>query len=88
MMQAQDRHDGTMSKGNTRGGKLRMDSSTWLPNVRVEAVGSSRHSSEDRPSSGRDGNESAEEGSRRSTSRNKGEDKHRDAETAPSLINE
>lgn len=89
MLQALDRHDGTMSKGNTRGGKPRMDPATWLSSFRAESVGPSRVSSGSRPPSGKEGDDSADESKRRrSVSRNRGEDRHRDSETATSLIDE
>lgn len=52
-----DRRDGTMSKGNTKGGRPPMDNATWLSSFRADSVGPSRISSESRPPSGpeRDG---------------------------------
>ncbi|KAH8109914.1 WD40-repeat-containing domain protein [Phellopilus nigrolimitatus] len=74
---AADRRDGTMSKGNTKGGRPRMGPAI-LSNFLAESVGSSRLGSESRPPS-------AEE---RSRGRGRTDDGPRDSENATSLLDE
>ena len=78
-----DRRDGTMTKGNARGDRTRVDNTTWLQNVRTDSVGPSRYSSGSRPSSvlGRN-TPNLESGARRSTSRSRPEDTSRESENA------
>lgn len=85
LLNVQDRRDGTMSKGNTKGGKTRMDPATWLSSFRQESVVASRVSSESRPRSvlGQTGFDVYH---RRSGSRGRHEEVVRDQESSSSAL--
>ncbi|EJD08524.1 uncharacterized protein FOMMEDRAFT_101954, partial [Fomitiporia mediterranea MF3/22] len=87
---AVERRDGTMSKGNTKGVRQRMDTATWLSSFRAESVGPSRYSSgSPRPPSISRRDLSQLEMSRgRSASRSRTEDGPRDSESAATLLDE
>ncbi|KAI5119541.1 hypothetical protein M0805_008527 [Coniferiporia weirii] len=80
---AADRHDGTMSKGSTKGGRPRMDPATWLSSFRAESVGPARLSSGSRPPSNADRDVlNVESSQRRSPSRGRIEEGPRDSNNA------
>ncbi|EGN97137.1 hypothetical protein SERLA73DRAFT_57400 [Serpula lacrymans var. lacrymans S7.3] len=95
------RHGGTMSRGNVGGKSARMDAFTWLANVKVgdrressSGPGSgadsgdvSRISSRSRPPSGRDPS-TAPGRRKRSESRGRGNEEHRDGDVNQSLQDE
>lgn len=71
--------NGTMTKGNAKGGRPRVDAATWLSSFRPESVGPSRLSSGSRPSSNVERDGSITRHRRRSTSRVRQEDAPRDS---------
>lgn len=71
--------NGTMTKGNAKGGRPRVDAATWLSSFRPESVGPSRLSSGSRPSSNAARDTSITRQRRRSLSRARHEDGSREA---------